>query len=153
MLELGVMADVAAATSATMIAFTSAAACCVYVGFGLVPYDYGAVLLGLGLAGSVVGQLATTRIVKALGRRSFIVFLMTLLVGGVLWGGGWGESWAGFAGKEGGRLGALVRSRGDVDRPTTPGDCSGGQAGRTAPRKRCLPFLRWPPPASELDIG
>lgn len=36
MLEMGVLPDVAAATSATMIMFTAASASAVYVGFGTV---------------------------------------------------------------------------------------------------------------------
>jgi len=49
MLELGVLPDVAAATSASMIAFTSLAACLVYADFGLIPVDYGLVMLVLGM--------------------------------------------------------------------------------------------------------
>lgn len=82
MLELGVLADVAAATSTTMILFTSTSACIVYANFGAIPQDYGAALLVLGALGATVGQLATYWVVKALGRRSVIVFLMATLVGG-----------------------------------------------------------------------
>jgi uncharacterized membrane protein YfcA len=80
MLELGVLPDVAAATSATMIAFTSLAACLVYADFGLIPWDYGGALFALGVVASAGGQLATARLVRALGRRSVIVFLMAALM-------------------------------------------------------------------------
>lgn len=55
-----------------------------YANFGMIPADYGAALLCLGLLGSAAGQMATTFVVRALGRRSVIVFLMAALVGGVL---------------------------------------------------------------------
>ncbi|GBF99864.1 hypothetical protein Rsub_12504 [Raphidocelis subcapitata] len=80
MLELGVLPDVAAATSTTMIAFTSMAACVVYANFGLIPTDYGAFLFCLGLVGSAAGQLATAQVVRALKRRSVIVFTMATLM-------------------------------------------------------------------------
>ena len=38
MLEMGVLPDVAAATSATMIMFTAASASAVFIGFGTVKY-------------------------------------------------------------------------------------------------------------------
>ena len=53
-----------------------------YANFGLIPYDYGAAMFLLGLLGSAAGQLATSWAVRALGRRSVIVFLMASLVGG-----------------------------------------------------------------------
>lgn len=53
-----------------------------YANFGLIPGDYGAFLFCLGLAGSAAGQVATQRLVRALRRRSVIVLLMALLVGG-----------------------------------------------------------------------
>jgi hypothetical protein len=94
MLELGVLPDVAAATSTTMIAFTSLAACLVYADFGLIQWDYGAALLVLGAVASAAGQLATAQLVRALGRRSVIVFLMVTLVGGArVHGAGRGRAW------------------------------------------------------------
>jgi hypothetical protein len=70
----------------------SFAACLVYANFGLIPWDYGAAMLALGLAASAAGQLATAALVRALGRRSVIVFLMVALVGGGGGGGFFGKA-------------------------------------------------------------
>uniref|UniRef100_A0A383VY93 Membrane transporter protein n=1 Tax=Tetradesmus obliquus TaxID=3088 RepID=A0A383VY93_TETOB len=76
MLELGVCPEVAAATSATMIAFTAGSAAVVYVNFGGVVHDYALALLAVGFVITLLGQLVTIRLVKALGRRSVIIFMM-----------------------------------------------------------------------------
>lgn len=80
MLELGVCPEVAAATSATMILFTSAAAAIVYLHFGGLPTDYAAALLCLGFCCGISGQLACNRLVRMLQRRSVIVFAMAALM-------------------------------------------------------------------------
>lgn len=80
MLELGVLPDVAAATSATMIMFTAGSAAIVYVNFGGVVRDYAQALLLLGFLVTLVGQLVATHLVKVLKRRSIIIFAMGLLM-------------------------------------------------------------------------
>jgi uncharacterized membrane protein YfcA len=80
MLELGVCPEVAAATSATMIMFTAGSAAVVYINFGGVLTDYALALLVLGFSVTLLGQLMTTRVVKALGRRSVIIFMMSTLM-------------------------------------------------------------------------
>lgn len=81
MLEMGVLPDVAAATSATMILLTSASACMVYFTFGTLQYDYAVVLAVCGFLTTLVGQLVVYKIIKLLGRRSIIVFAMALFMG------------------------------------------------------------------------
>ena len=57
MLEMGVLPDVAAATSATMILFTSAAAAAVFLSFGGVPPAYAALAFTIGLLSTAAGQV------------------------------------------------------------------------------------------------
>jgi uncharacterized membrane protein YfcA len=76
MLSLGVCPEVAAATSSTMILFTSAGASLFYFNAGFVQRDYALALLVTAFVVTWAGQLASQRLVKALGRRSIIVFVM-----------------------------------------------------------------------------
>lgn len=57
MLEMGVLPDVAAATSATMILFTSASAAVVFLSFGGVPPAYAGLSFGIGLLSTAAGQV------------------------------------------------------------------------------------------------
>lgn len=57
MLEMGVLPDVAAATSATMILFTSAAAAVVFLSFGGVPPAYAGLAFTVGLLSTAAGQV------------------------------------------------------------------------------------------------
>lgn len=57
MLEMGVLPDVAAATSATMILFTSAAAAVVFLSFGGVPPAYAGLAFTIGLISTAAGQV------------------------------------------------------------------------------------------------
>ena len=81
MLELGVCPEVAAATSATMIAFTAGSACVVYIHFGGLIWSYACVLLVVAFVVTLLGQITTAALVRVLGRRSVIVFAMVLLMG------------------------------------------------------------------------
>ena len=76
MLEMGVAPKVAAATSATMILFTSASASVVFVSFGALPLDYGAALFGLGAASTAAGHLITSWAARRLRSKTLIVELM-----------------------------------------------------------------------------
>lgn len=63
-----------------MIAFTAGTATVVYLNFGGIQADYAVTLLVVGCLVTLAGQLVTTRLVRALGRRSIIVFMMGLLM-------------------------------------------------------------------------
>ncbi|EIE22493.1 hypothetical protein COCSUDRAFT_47913 [Coccomyxa subellipsoidea C-169] len=80
MLEMGVLPDVAAATSATMIMFTAASASVVYLSFGGIPFDYGLATFLVGLIFTMVGQVTCYWLMKALDRRSVVVIAMALLM-------------------------------------------------------------------------
>ena len=68
MLEMGVAPEVAAATSITMILFTSSAASVLYVSFG-VPADYARAVFATGVVFTALGQSVVTRLIRRLGRR------------------------------------------------------------------------------------
>jgi uncharacterized membrane protein YfcA len=72
--------QVAAASSATMIFFTAAASFVVYLSFGLYSWDYAVPLMVIGFLATLAGQLATSWLVRVVGRRSLIIFVMTALL-------------------------------------------------------------------------
>ncbi|CAK0781249.1 hypothetical protein CVIRNUC_005324 [Coccomyxa viridis] len=80
MLEMGVLPDVAAATSATMIIFTAASASVVYLSFGSIPMDYAVLTFLVGLTFTIIGQAACYWLMRALQRRSVVIFAMALLM-------------------------------------------------------------------------
>lgn len=80
MLEMGVLPDVAAATSATMIIFTAASASVVYLSFGGIPTDYAVLTFFVGLIFTIIGQAACYWLMRALKRRSVVIVAMALLM-------------------------------------------------------------------------
>lgn len=88
MLEMGVNPSVAAATAATMIFFTTSAACVSFVIFGLLELEYGVSGFIMGLVCTAVGQAGINAWMKAAKRQSppvlsigFVMAFSTLLVG------------------------------------------------------------------------
>ena len=67
MLEMGVTPEVAAATSITMILFTSSAASVLYISFG-VPEDYAKAVFVTGAVFTALGQSLVTRLIRRLDR-------------------------------------------------------------------------------------
>ena len=67
MLEMGVAPEVAAATSITMILFTSSAASVLYISFG-VPEDYAKAVFVTGAVFTALGQSLVTRLIRRLDR-------------------------------------------------------------------------------------
>ena len=81
MLALGVHPQVASATSAAMILFTSCTATISYLTFGYLKYDYASFCLVLGFLSTLVGQTFMSAIMKRSGQRSsYIAFC----IGGVV---------------------------------------------------------------------
>lgn len=80
MLEMGVLAPVTSATSATMILFTSAGASVSYLLFQQLNLHYGIVLFCLGLVFTMIGQIALSKVVKASGRNSLIILIIGVTV-------------------------------------------------------------------------
>ena len=81
MLALGVHPQVASATSAAMILFTSCTATISYLTFGFLKYDYASFCLVLGFLSTLVGQTFMSAIMKRSGQRSsYIAFC----IGGVV---------------------------------------------------------------------
>lgn len=88
MLEMGVNPSVAAATAATMIFFTTSAACVSFVIFGLLEAEYGFFFFCMGLICTAVGQAGINVWMKRAKRQSppvlsigAVMALSTLLVG------------------------------------------------------------------------
>ena len=81
MLEMGVLPEVAAATSATMILFTSLSAAVVYISFGALQWDYGVVLFALGLIATSAGQLLVIWLRRHVRSRSLVVVIMAVVLG------------------------------------------------------------------------
>mmetsp|Transcript_56558 Transcript_56558/g.134745 ORF Transcript_56558/g.134745 Transcript_56558/m.134745 type:complete len:170 (+) Transcript_56558:1247-1756(+) len=70
MLEMGVAPNVAAATAATMILFTTTATCVSFAVFGILEPHYGAALFLLGLLSTAVGQVIIDKWMSRAGRQS-----------------------------------------------------------------------------------
>jgi len=81
MLEMGVLPQVASATSATMILFTSFAATACYILFGSLTMGYAVVLFPLGLLFTIAGQLLLNSIVKRYNRSSLIILCIATVIG------------------------------------------------------------------------
>lgn len=80
LLEMGVLPEVASATSATMIFFTAASAALSFVVFGAVRGDYAVALFFVGFFFTILGQLVVASAVKRSGRPSIIVFIIAAII-------------------------------------------------------------------------
>jgi len=80
LLELGVLANVAAATSSFMILFTSISSIIQYTILGRIMLDYGIALATIGLLSSIVGQTFLDWLVRKYDRRSYIVFSVLIII-------------------------------------------------------------------------
>merc|ERR1711939_1085825 len=80
MVELGFVPDVAAATGATMLLFTSTTATIMYVLFDLLNFEYAYVLIPLGFCSTVIGQQVFNRVMAYFKRDSLVVFLIAFIV-------------------------------------------------------------------------
>lgn len=81
MLEMGVLPEVASATTAIMILFTTSTAAAAYATAGTLRYDYAVPFCVLGLLATALGQVTTNAIVTATKRASFVVFLIAAVIG------------------------------------------------------------------------
>lgn len=80
MLAMGVHPKVAAATSATMILFTSFTATTSFMVFGLLQYDYAYVVTVIGFLATLIGQTVMNELIKKTGRNSYIVYVIGIVV-------------------------------------------------------------------------
>lgn len=81
MLALGVNPQVASATSACMILFTSTTATVSYMIFDLLIYDYAAGCLATGFLATLLGQTLMSMIMKKYNRNSYIAYTISFVVG------------------------------------------------------------------------
>jgi len=80
MLEMGVLPNVASATSATMILFTSSGACVSYLLFNQLNLNYGMILFCLGMCFTLIGQKTLNVIVAYYKRNSLIILVIGVTV-------------------------------------------------------------------------
>jgi len=81
MLEMGVLPEVAAATTAFLILFTAGSAAFSYAMFGMILWDFAAVLVPIGLLATLGGQLAVNWMIKTFKRSSYIIFIIAGVLG------------------------------------------------------------------------
>lgn len=82
MIEMGMLPEVASATTAFMIIWTSASATVSFGALGLVAWDYAAFLFCIGVAFTWVGQLIFDFIIRKYNSRSsYTVFLIAIVLG------------------------------------------------------------------------
>jgi len=82
MLELGVQPEVASASAATMILFTTGAASICNWHFGFLDPEYALVLMSVAFVSTLAGQWAMSLLMARLRRPSLVVMLMFLLLAG-----------------------------------------------------------------------
>ena len=82
MLEMGMLPQVASATSSFMIFFTALSATLQYAMLGDIRLGYACVLFVAGLIGTAVGQWAIGAMLRRSGRQSLIVLLIAFIIGG-----------------------------------------------------------------------
>ena len=80
MLIMGIHPLVAAATSATMILFTSLTATISFITYGLLQYEYAIVLGTIGFVATLIGQTIMNILIKKSGRTSYIVLAIGIVV-------------------------------------------------------------------------
>merc|ERR1712070_412298 len=81
MLEMGVLPEVAAATTAFLILFTAGSAAFSYAMFKMILWDFAAVLIPIGLLATLGGQLAVNWMIKTFKRSSYIIFIIAGVLG------------------------------------------------------------------------
>jgi len=81
MLEMSVLPQVASATSATMILFTSSAATVSYLLFNSLNLQFACILFPIGFVSTLIGKTSLDALVKYYGRSSYIVICIAVVIG------------------------------------------------------------------------
>ncbi len=81
LMELGVLPNVAAATSAMAVMVTSSASMLQFVLIGYLQFDYSSVFMAVGMMGGLIGRTAANRAVNRYGRPSLVVFAVAIIMG------------------------------------------------------------------------
>lgn len=76
MLELGTHPQVTAATTQTMLLFTTGASTVVFAQMGDIPWDFAAVIMATAFICTLIGQAAVDAIVRRAGRGSVVVIVL-----------------------------------------------------------------------------
>jgi len=81
MLEMGVLPEVAASTTAFLILFTAGSAAFSYAMFNMILWDFAAILVPVGFVATLGGQLAVNWVIKTVRRSSYIIFIIAGVLG------------------------------------------------------------------------
>lgn len=84
LIELGVKPNVATSTSNFLLIFSSCASTIQYMISGQLMFDYGIVLALIGMVSSIIGYRVISDYVKQTGKSSFLLLLLTYLLGSSL---------------------------------------------------------------------
>eukprot|EP00730_Choanoeca_flexa_P012391 TRINITY_DN4159_c0_g1_i1.p1 TRINITY_DN4159_c0_g1~~TRINITY_DN4159_c0_g1_i1.p1 ORF type:complete len:496 (+),score=114.36 TRINITY_DN4159_c0_g1_i1:220-1707(+) len=76
LLQLGMIPMVSSATTSYMTLFTSTSSFMQFVVLNRVPFDYGAVLFGMAIVASAVGQVVLNSYIRRTGKNSIIAFIL-----------------------------------------------------------------------------
>jgi len=76
MLAWKVLPSVSTATTSTMSLLNTTSSVIHYLVLGQVPYDYGALVFGIGAAGGITGRLAAIAVAKRFKRPSIFIFMI-----------------------------------------------------------------------------
>jgi len=79
--EMGVLPEVTQATAAFMIFFTASSATVSFALYGMILWDYAAVLFVVGLIFTAIGQVVVFWLVEKLGRSSIIIVVIAAILG------------------------------------------------------------------------
>lgn len=81
LLEMGVLPQVAAATSALMILFTSSATTIQYIVLGTLPLDFALWYGVVGCCGGFVGQIGVAYVIRKYRKTALVIFLIAIMIG------------------------------------------------------------------------
>merc|ERR1711871_1096579 len=80
LLELGLIPEVSASTSALMVLFIAASSSTQYTLLGMVDWNYAMILCVVSIAGSILGVTVVKWVVQKFNRVSIIIFVLATII-------------------------------------------------------------------------
>lgn len=81
LLEMGLIPQVSAATSGTMILFTSSATTFQYIALGTLSFDYACWYGVVGFIAGISGHLVLGYFIRKYRKAAFVIFLISIVIG------------------------------------------------------------------------